>query len=858
MRFDFDDDEVLGYYVNLLKTISLRLNEDTVQFFFRASQDSDNGTQLLSSPPSFPLYTEAIKFVSHRDGMVRAAVKTLALNVFAIELPSLRQFLASPPPPTAANALPSLFDHLATYTADRCFALDTLLSSWDEVPSRMAAMVETCLAEIEDVLTFCNDVLAVGIPTMSARLLLQLWDRVIGPILIYPLLLLVLLGGEEPVAAAAAAAAVSNRTNSKTEDDEHNKGQQRSHVGPLCSLYALERIMYAVTDPLLSDFLVAVVLGGSIAEAATALCESLDQTIITPQHLLLVGTSSTTTNSSNGDDTGSKEMALPSTGCRLALLNNILLRNSNNSSRSSSSTKIEIDAHQFAQLSAATVRLIASIVAKRTVSEEMAEAVGVLPRRRQLQRQLIEQLTRESSDVVVSNGTVAATETMETNKKKEDLLTSFSLPHLTHSQESTPFASPSKGGDTRAPDDSPPSSPPSTGAVAQSLPTATSTRCSEEYFDEIITALLSTASCHPQHPPSSVNGGGGGLLLPPLVFPVIAWALHRLLSSDSAQQRQLLLREEWKHAVDGMVHTTANAVLRQALQGSWRDGVGAGMEVVWVRTRDVILKSGSGGVHAASHTWVQGILVNELHWQLGGGGTGGGGKEAATAAAVAASSFSISGKIMAVNVATAVAMIQLHQVLTFGDISPSFTTSLQPPPPMNIQTITAMELKEGSSVPLPPREECMPCRVAFSRGIEKQVVATVLLSHHGGCVPPLVVILEPGLGPTEGYGTVLSSAPLVAAAPAVDATHAQWLHVHVRQPTPTLLKIMMSSSSSLSGTDLAEMDRQLAEGHWVLAFNSGEESAQAAERIGRLAESVKKECEEKVLSDFEKSLVRQW
>ena len=39
-----------GYYVNLLKTISLKLNEVTVQFFFQASM-------IPGQPPSFPLYT---------------------------------------------------------------------------------------------------------------------------------------------------------------------------------------------------------------------------------------------------------------------------------------------------------------------------------------------------------------------------------------------------------------------------------------------------------------------------------------------------------------------------------------------------------------------------------------------------------------------------------------------------------------------------------------------------------------------------------------------------------------------------------------------------------------------------------
>ena len=56
MRFDFEDDEVLGYFINLLKTISLKFNSSTVQFFFQ-----DDGER-----SSFPLYAEAVKFINHR------------------------------------------------------------------------------------------------------------------------------------------------------------------------------------------------------------------------------------------------------------------------------------------------------------------------------------------------------------------------------------------------------------------------------------------------------------------------------------------------------------------------------------------------------------------------------------------------------------------------------------------------------------------------------------------------------------------------------------------------------------------------------------------------------------------------
>lgn len=41
---------------------SLKLNKDTVQFFFKAERDGSG---------SFPLFTEAIRFCAHRESMAR-------------------------------------------------------------------------------------------------------------------------------------------------------------------------------------------------------------------------------------------------------------------------------------------------------------------------------------------------------------------------------------------------------------------------------------------------------------------------------------------------------------------------------------------------------------------------------------------------------------------------------------------------------------------------------------------------------------------------------------------------------------------------------------------------------------------
>jgi Uncharacterised conserved protein len=51
--------QVLLAYVNLLKTISMKLTPNLVELFFHADDGAGEGA-------SFPLYTEAVKFVSHR------------------------------------------------------------------------------------------------------------------------------------------------------------------------------------------------------------------------------------------------------------------------------------------------------------------------------------------------------------------------------------------------------------------------------------------------------------------------------------------------------------------------------------------------------------------------------------------------------------------------------------------------------------------------------------------------------------------------------------------------------------------------------------------------------------------------
>ena len=83
-RFDCCDDELMSYYISFLKALSLRLNADTIHFFFNPGK-----------VPEFPLLTEALRFFNHDDHMVRVAVRMLTLNVYKIEDEEMRSYVAT-------------------------------------------------------------------------------------------------------------------------------------------------------------------------------------------------------------------------------------------------------------------------------------------------------------------------------------------------------------------------------------------------------------------------------------------------------------------------------------------------------------------------------------------------------------------------------------------------------------------------------------------------------------------------------------------------------------------------------------------------------------------------------------------
>lgn len=145
------DDDVRDWYVTLLKALSLRLNEETVQFFFDDARTA------------FPLYAQALKFRRCTETMVKVAVKTLTLNVYRVQDDRVRQFILT-------------YQHMAyfrdcvEYANELALQIQGLLNVWSN--ERAAALSEKLEEAIDEYIDHCyylQDILDVNLPELCYR-----------------------------------------------------------------------------------------------------------------------------------------------------------------------------------------------------------------------------------------------------------------------------------------------------------------------------------------------------------------------------------------------------------------------------------------------------------------------------------------------------------------------------------------------------------------------------------------------------------------------------------------------------------------------------------------------------------------
>uniref|UniRef100_A0A2S2QFM6 Protein CLEC16A n=2 Tax=Sipha flava TaxID=143950 RepID=A0A2S2QFM6_9HEMI len=174
-KLDFSDEDVLAYYISFLKTLSFKLNLNTIHFFYNEATND------------FPLYTEAIKFFNHPDSMVRTYVRTLTLNVYRVEDESMLRFIRDKTcAPYFGNLVWFMGKHVLELDASaraKPVDVDTQKNIQDQYRVKLADLVSSHL----DDLHYLNDILSSKVDMLNEVLIDHLIDKLFVPYYIHSL-----------------------------------------------------------------------------------------------------------------------------------------------------------------------------------------------------------------------------------------------------------------------------------------------------------------------------------------------------------------------------------------------------------------------------------------------------------------------------------------------------------------------------------------------------------------------------------------------------------------------------------------------------------------------------------------------
>nr|XP_007983919.2 protein CLEC16A isoform X2 [Chlorocebus sabaeus] len=213
-KFDFSDEEIMAYYISFLKTLSLKLNNHTVHFFYNEHTND------------FALYTEAIKFFNHPESMVRIAVRTITLNVYKVDNQAMLHYIRD------KTAVP-YFSNLVWFIGSHVIELDDCVQTDEEHRNR--GKLSDLVAEHLDHLHYLNDILIINCEFLNDVLTDHLLNRLFLPLYVYSL-------------------------------ENQDKGGEWPKISLPVSLYLLSQVFLIIHHAPLVNSLAEVILNGDLSE----------------------------------------------------------------------------------------------------------------------------------------------------------------------------------------------------------------------------------------------------------------------------------------------------------------------------------------------------------------------------------------------------------------------------------------------------------------------------------------------------------------------------------------------------------------------------------------------------------------
>ncbi|XP_063790361.1 protein CLEC16A isoform X2 [Pseudophryne corroboree] len=212
-KFDFSDEEIMGYYICFLKTLSVKLNSHTVHFFYNEHTND------------FALYTEAIKFFNHPEHMVRVAVRNITLNIYKVNNQPMLHYIRD------KTAVP-YFSNLVWFIGIHVIELDKCVQTDEEHKNR--GSLSNLVSQHLDHLNYLNDILIINCEFLNDVLTDHLLNRLLLPLYVYSL-----VNQDQPT--------------------------DRPRITPQVSLYLLSQVFLTIHYAPLVNSLADVILNGDLS-----------------------------------------------------------------------------------------------------------------------------------------------------------------------------------------------------------------------------------------------------------------------------------------------------------------------------------------------------------------------------------------------------------------------------------------------------------------------------------------------------------------------------------------------------------------------------------------------------------------
>lgn len=183
--YNFEDEELCDNFISFMKSLSLRLNQQTVQFFF------------IEETGAYPLLSRAIFFLHFKEPMVRTAAQAIILNVYRITEIRAREYaLQDNIIEDLLSAVSAVFNSMYSTMRDAYLAYRQVEDiSGDNVftPQQSALInqherqLESTVTGFEDWLYYLQDVVDLKVPRLTKVLITRLMSDFVYSTLLEPL-----------------------------------------------------------------------------------------------------------------------------------------------------------------------------------------------------------------------------------------------------------------------------------------------------------------------------------------------------------------------------------------------------------------------------------------------------------------------------------------------------------------------------------------------------------------------------------------------------------------------------------------------------------------------------------------------